>query len=75
MDEWERKLDVRKWSLQLLKAAIAGGSVFSVEWEKFVRFSSAASADFGIYAEKCTCLSDGGNVERVARSVMCTIKM
>ena len=31
--EWERELDVRKWSLQLLKAAIADGSVFSGDWD------------------------------------------
>ena len=33
---WERELDVRKWSLQLLKAVIADGSVFSGEWDSLL---------------------------------------
>ena len=33
VDEWEMELDVRKWSLELLKAAIADGSVNSGEWD------------------------------------------
>ena len=31
--DWVREVDVRRWSLQLLKAAIADGSVFSGEWD------------------------------------------
>ena len=33
VDDWVREVDVRRWSLQLLKAAIADGSVFSGEWD------------------------------------------
>ena len=32
-EEWENELDVRKWSFELLKAAVADGSVNSGEWD------------------------------------------
>ena len=51
VEEWEKELDVRKWSFELLKSAIADGSVNSGEWDSLpylVRFPNPLDSRIGL---------------------------